>query len=71
LVGTEILINEVGGYMSLKQQVFFAQDAGAGAARTNNLSHVQTMSENGRWDEYSRERDLTIDIVQAVDLTLN
>jgi hypothetical protein len=39
--------------------------------RTNNLSAIRTISEPGRWDEYSRERDQTADIVQAVEFTLD
>lgn len=37
----------------------------------NGLSRVQTLSEPGRWSEYSREHDPILDVVQAVDFTLS
>ena len=52
-------------------KILYAPDVGGGADRTNNLSYVRSVSENGRWDEYSRERDLNIDVIQAIDFTLN
>jgi len=35
------------------------------------LSQVRALSESGRWDEFSRERETAVDVIQAVEFTLD